>query len=597
MSIQVPEQQLGQSSSHTIFFTSFATMMASFVAFMSVGQMLFNVTVTAGSGSTSRNNSKNKTATDTNSSSSRINTSDNNIDVQTICSHPDIDSGSLRGSLRSTVSIAGNVLAPTSSGWVSTQMQAMSLQITATSRPLVRLAFAWTFASSCLLFELIIIEIAQMWDSSSRWFHWKFNLHMALINVIVVLPFFQFYIFFANTDKPGLLYNNRYVLAAFCWVGFIICFWRVGDSFTTEDSGWLSILGVFSISGGMTRVGVIGVSIMAILSGFGAVNTPYTNLFMFIKGASDTDILMAERELDKTSDMALEKRRRLFHLVEQKRDTEGRNVGVGGFMKRVISSVKNGFSGNDEIATLKLEIQALETLIEKMNSDLEVLIYERDKAKAAKTLKGKLLNLAGYGFSVYCVYKIITSFINIVLHRPGGTDPVTHSINLAVRGIGVQIDVDQCAQQLSFAFVGALVVFSVRGLLIQFSKLFRTFSGKVSTDSIILFLAHIMGMYFLSTVLMMRMNMPPQYRSIITNVLVGIEFNYYHRWFDFIFLVSALSSICLLWLPAAGWGLETSSSITTNSSSNHPYYLSLPSSSSLLSLSSASSSSSSLLPS
>ena len=53
-------------------------------------------------------------------------------------------------------------------------------------------------------------------------------------------------------------------------------------------------------------------------------------------------------------------------------------------------------------------------------------------------------------------------------------------------------------------------------------------------------------MYFVSMVLLMRMNMPVQYRSIITEVLGDLQFNFYHRWFDVMFLVAALLTIGIL---------------------------------------------------
>lgn len=83
---------------------------------------------------------------------------------------------------------------------------------------------------------------------------------------------------------------------------------------------------------------------------------------------------------------------------------------------------------------------------------------------------------------------------------------------------------------------------------IFFIQFFYKISSSKSSNIIVLVLAQIMGMYCAASVLLMRMNMPPEYRVIITEVLGGLHFNFYHRWFDVIFLVSALSTIAILYL-------------------------------------------------
>ncbi len=55
-----------------------------------------------------------------------------------------------------------------------------------------------------------------------------------------------------------------------------------------------------------------------------------------------------------------------------------------------------------------------------------------------------------------------------------------------------------------------------------------------------------MGMYFVSTVLMLRLSVPPPFRRLITDVLADLEFTFYHRWFDVIFTLSCLTSGVLL---------------------------------------------------
>jgi len=114
--------------------------------------------------------------------------------------------------------------------------------------------------------------------------------------------------------------------------------------------------------------------------------------------------------------------------------------------------------------------------------------------------------------------------------------------------MGLEIDVQFWSQHVSFILVGCIVLTSIRGLLLTLTKFFYAISSSKSSNVIVLVLAQIMGMYFVSSVLLMRMNMPSEYRMMVSEVLGDLEFNFYHRWFDVIFLVSALSSILFLFL-------------------------------------------------
>jgi hypothetical protein len=121
-------------------------------------------------------------------------------------------------------------------------------------------------------------------------------------------------------------------------------------------------------------------------------------------------------------------------------------------------------------------------------------------------------------------------------------------MEIAVHWCGFDIDVAFWSQHISFLLVGCIVVTSIRGLLITLTKFFYKISSSKSSNVIVLILAQIMGMYFISSVLLMRMNMPAEYRIIITEVLDGLHFNFYHRWFDVIFLISALVTIGILYI-------------------------------------------------
>ncbi|KAF5300224.1 hypothetical protein FQA39_LY19150 [Lamprigera yunnana] len=307
----------------------------------------------------------------------------------------------------------------------------------------------------------------------------------------MVVVFNPFYIFFCSIRnipfvKPEFVKH----LTIFVWFIFMIIFWKIGEPFPITNPKQ----GILSMEHLVSRIGVIGVTVMAILSGFGAVNYPYTSMAYFMSFKKEKISGSKKQSMERLSREGVKER-----------------SGIWG----IITSVTTN-RGTENINQLKLEVTGLEELSRQLFLEAHENHNMLERIEWSKTWTGKYFNFLGYFFSLYCMWKIFICTINIVFDRVGKKDPVTRGIEIAVHWMGLDFDVGFWSQQISFYLVGLL--------------------------------AQIMGMYFVSSVLLLRMNMPAEYRIIITQVLGDLQFNFYHRWFDVIFLVSAVSSIITLYI-------------------------------------------------
>jgi len=370
-------------------------------------------------------------------------------------------------------------------------------------------------------------------DQHSRKFMWNLNLFLILLECVVLIPYFLFY-FMCNINPS--LYRYRYIISFMGLTLWLWLFWSFGQPFPIKVSGWMEPV--------ISRVGVLGVTMMAVLSGFGAVNSPYTYSSYFLREVTDEDIHIIQKKLLNTHNVIISKKKRIAQQRHQRADQTAESGGFFNLVKRSISP-SSGVVSQEEIQ----DVEAYEELSRQLFLELVDLNNTKERIKESKTIKGRYFNFLGYFFSLYCAYKIVMCTVNIIFDRVGKKDPITLASEIICDRLGYKdINIMLWSQHISFIMVGVLVVTSIRGLLINLTKFFYAISSSKTSNAIVMFFAQLMGMYFVSSVLLMRMNVPPEYRQAITDVLGDLQFKFYHRWFDVIFLISALSSIFFLYL-------------------------------------------------
>jgi hypothetical protein len=191
---------------------------------------------------------------------------------------------------------------------------------------------------------------------------------------------------------------------------------------------------------------------------------------------------------------------------------------------------------------LSEEISNLELVVANLRIDYEAINHDHQIQLHLKTWQGKLFQIFSHVLSTYCVYRIISAILNILLNRIGRADPVTAAIGVFIRIFGIHWNVQLWSKEISLIFVGCIIISSVKTFFTEVLKVLKIVDRQEHARSLVLFSAQLVGLYAASTILMLRLNLPPENRQVLTEILNAIKFDFFEKWFDAIYVFSAAAS-------------------------------------------------------
>jgi len=444
--------------------------------------------------------------------------------------------------------------------------------------PRVGATFAGTFAVTSTLSVLVMCEIGGWVDAETLRGCWRGYLRAATGALLVWTPWELFLLGFKGVFKASLddgdvdgvgrggrlssssttttsttevLMSKRrvkaHVLATLATFVFVWAFLGVHGTHGTKESAAGSGGGTFTMFRVVSRTGVLGVTLLGILSGFGAVHFPYTTIRVFNRSISDAKVFSLERKLVQSVEMIVERKKRAATL---KRDiareaSAQRQRGSGGSLFGRLAAgmrlpgVQTGRA--NQVIALNSEINALEMVNKTLFFELHEVNLQRERAKTSTTPYGRFLEICGVLLLTTCGYRFLAGFKRLIFKETPQTDPITTALHLFLANKSIHVDPETLSQYLSLLFIAFLVVNSMQNFVFQLTKLFFAVGGGgITTDGLVLFTTEAVGLYFLSSVLLVREQLPESYRHLVTEALgADLEFRFYSKFYDLIFMASA----------------------------------------------------------
>mmetsp|Transcript_10504 Transcript_10504/g.19009 ORF Transcript_10504/g.19009 Transcript_10504/m.19009 type:complete len:483 (+) Transcript_10504:114-1562(+) len=454
--------------------------------------------------------------------------------------------------------LASHVVFLVAANWFFTRLLYRDYEVKAVH---VQALFAITFAVSASMFELLFLVLAGLLDQTVFAVAWKVDQWTLVVLAYVVLPACLVWTSVRTVGSCSRSVAMGFALSA------LPCFW-----YLILLSGELLHMDRWTLSADalMARIGALGITVVAMLSGFGAVNFPFNSMHSLLRPVTQQQVADTEQRLLRTMRVIAAKKRTAYTMDQEEaaksKSRRGQHAGSSAwsllslgaskvapsswnFMQAVASAVTRDDSNADR-QRLSTEIEALEALSGALFIELHELVQARGSELKAKTAFGKVLNVLGCIMSAVCFYKIATAFVNLLLRRGAGKgdDPATRLLNMLLVYLRIPLDASYWVPVLSLVFIGWLTFMNTRQFIQRLLIVFRWVSTSVTSNSFALVFTEVMTMYFTACVLLTMRFVPKRDRAELVSVIGEVDLSYVHMHFDYVFLMSSLSSLAVLGL-------------------------------------------------
>lgn len=319
----------------------------------------------------------------------------------------------------------------------------------------------------------------------------------------------------------------------------------------------------------VTMICSFGLIVASILNGFGCASLPHSNLVgIFLKPTPLTTVTKAENDCYYAKAQLEEKQCLLSDMMQSA--TNRRLSSSSSFTSSLPSAINA--AEKKKILQLQDEVKFLRNLVGDMVDDIHEMKQSQQLALRARTTIGRVRVFFGVIFSIVLVVRVVLASKSFSLLfqdneqlQSSPRDPVT-SILLWLIGNNIvsEDQYDDLAQGTSLVLAGVLSASQVSSFLRVVNAVGRKLNGMLGVScgmlhhagktghlpvsSVANILAsYVMGSYFLSCVVVVKMNLPVAYRASFSSA-VGFNFDFNTILLNAVFCTASITSALILGL-------------------------------------------------